>query len=248
MARASSSARRAGLTLTDAGRALLPRAERVDAEVAAERELLGADERVQGPVRITAGDRLVATAGALLGDLLRPHPELVVELRADTRSLDLSRREDDVAVRLGRPTEAALVAKKLGPVRFGLYAAADYLARNGTPGAAKGSPGIASSASTRASTRCRRWRGWPRPCPTSATPCAPAPPWPKVAACVAGHGVALLPTFVAPREPALVRVLPRLATPARDLYAVTHGDMRRHARVKLVVAWLAERVADQLAR
>ena len=81
----------------------------------------------------TSSDGLVSCVLApLLGDLLRPHPELVVELRADTRSLDLSRREADVAVRLGRPTEAALVAKKLGPVRFGLYAAADYLARNGT--------------------------------------------------------------------------------------------------------------------
>ena len=66
-------------------------------------------------------------------ELQRRYPEIVVELRADTRALDLSRREADVAVRLVRPKEPALVASRLGSMRFGLFASRAYLERRAPP-------------------------------------------------------------------------------------------------------------------
>ena len=64
-------------------------------------------------------------------------------------------------------------------------------------------------------------------------------------ACIESQGIALLGTFVAAREPRLVPVLPRAATPSRDMWLVVHEDMRRNARVAAVNEWLAKTVADR---
>ena len=235
----------AGLALTPAGKRLLPRAERIEIEVlASERELRGSIAEVQGPLRLTAGDGLVhyvLVPG--LAELRREHEGLELELRADTRTLDLSRREADVAVRLSRPTQPALVARKLGSMRFALYGSRDYLERRGTPRGLRdlGSHDwigfdetldlVPQNRWLRRAVRAPRWVV--RANTTTA----------QVLACAEGHGLALLPTFVAPREPRLVPLLPRVVGPARDAWAVFHSDMRDNPRVGAVVRWLS-RVVD----
>src|SRR6185437_5091802 len=49
------------------------------------------------------------------------------------RNQDLSRRDADIAVRMIRPVQKALIAKRVGAVQIGLYAHRRYLARHGTP-------------------------------------------------------------------------------------------------------------------
>jgi DNA-binding transcriptional LysR family regulator len=61
----------------------------------------------------------------------------------------------------------------------------------------------------------------------------------QVLACAQGHGVALLPSFVAAHEPRLVRLLPRLVIPPREMWGVTHLDLRANARVQASLTWLA---------
>lgn len=231
----------AGLVPTEAGVALARRAERVEEEVlAAERELGGADVRVAGPVRITAGDGILHwLIVPALGELRREHPDITVELRADTRSLDLSRREADVAVRLVRPKEPTLVARRLGPIAFALYASRAYLDRRGTPRKAHDLCDhdlIGFDASLDALPQVR----WlhktvrdPRWCVRATTTTA------QVMACAEGQGIALLGTFIAAREPRLVPVLPALRPPARDAWLVVHEDMKKSARVAAVLAWLS---------
>ena len=64
-----------------------------------------------------------------------------------------------------------------------------------------------------------------------------------VLACAEGHGIALLPAFVALREPRLQRLLPRSLGPSREMWGVTHADMRGNARAAAVLDWLAELAA-----
>jgi hypothetical protein len=49
------------------------------------------------------------------------------------RSLDIARRESDLAIRLARPAASELVCRKLGEVGFSLYASQRYLAKLGIP-------------------------------------------------------------------------------------------------------------------
>jgi DNA-binding transcriptional LysR family regulator len=239
----------AGLSPTPAGLALVVRAERAEAEIlAAERELGGADRRLSGGVRITASDGIVHyVLLPALSDLRRAHPGIALELRADTRPLDLSRREADVAVRLARPKEPSLVARRLGAVRFALYAGEGYLARRGAPRAPKDLAGhdlVGFDAALddlpqvrwlKKTVREPRWAV--RATTTTA----------QAIACAEGAGIALLGTFVAAREPRLVPVLARHAPPPRDAWLVVHEDMRKNARVHAVLEWL-ERTKAELER
>jgi len=124
-----------GYLLTDAGEAMLAHAERIEDEaLSAERSLLGREGRIAGEVRVTApqafGNQFVAP---LLARLHAEQPEIVIELVADNANLSLTKREADLALRLGRPQQPLLVIRRLGDVAYGLYAARSYLARRGRP-------------------------------------------------------------------------------------------------------------------
>jgi DNA-binding transcriptional LysR family regulator len=246
----------AGLALTEMGTTLLPRAERIESEIlAAERDLRGADARLEGSVRITASDGIahyIVLPG--LAELRRAHPEITIEVRADTRDLDLSRREADVAVRLSRPKEPSLVARKLGSVRFGLYASRAYLERRGTPrsiadlaghdfigfdAALDELPQVRWLRKTIPADRASAGIRWAIRATTTTA---------QVVACVESHGIALLGTFIAPREPRLVPLLPRLATPSREAWLVVHQDVRPNARVRAVSDFLVQTMAASSAK
>jgi DNA-binding transcriptional LysR family regulator len=85
-------------------------------------------------VRITASEMIGAEVlPAGLAAFRESHPRVVVELVLSNRSDDLLRREADIAVRMVRPTQEALVARKIGVVRLGLHAHPRYLKAHGVP-------------------------------------------------------------------------------------------------------------------
>src|SRR5690606_18524873 len=61
------------------------------------------------------------------------NPGIDVELVLSNRQEDLTRRDADVAVRMMRPTQNTVVAKKVGELKLGFHATPDYLARHGEP-------------------------------------------------------------------------------------------------------------------
>jgi DNA-binding transcriptional LysR family regulator len=238
---------RAGLVSTDEGTRLAVHAERVEAEVLASERALDGSGALEGTVRLTAGDGLITyLLTPALGTLLARHPRLRVELRGEYRTLDLTRREADVALRLSRPKEAALVARRLGVCRFGLFASEAYLARRGRPAseaalaehdlityepALDGIPPLA----------------WLLACAGKELRVRSSTTGAIVAGCVAGHGIALVATvamqgLLGPGQ-GIVQVLPRADIPSRDIWGVVHADARRHPRVVAVLEWAAAAVA-----
>jgi len=124
-----------GLQPTPAARALLGQARRMRfAAEALRREAGAAAEGARGVVRLTASE---IVGGVLLPPLLArfraAHPGIAVELVLSNDSDDLLHREADIAVRMFRPRQRALKARKLGEAVLGLYAHPDYLAARGTP-------------------------------------------------------------------------------------------------------------------
>ena len=232
-----------GLSATAAARMLLPRAERVEAEVLeAGRELSGADSRPTGTVRLTSGDGFASFVLApALPAFLAEHPGLAVELRPDVRALDLTRGEAEVAVRVFRPRERSLVARRLGVERYGLYAAPSYLARRGKPRAASELAGHDLILFERELDRMRS-QAWFRQTAAGARVAARTSTTTLMhAACAAGAGIALLTASYVRDDPRFEPVLPRLAPPPNEIWAVTHSDLRAAARISAVLRWL-ERV------
>jgi DNA-binding transcriptional LysR family regulator len=69
----------------------------------------------------------------VLAALQREEPGLQVELVASNALDNLLRRDADIAVRMVRPQQGSLIARKLGDIRIVAAAHRDYLARAGTP-------------------------------------------------------------------------------------------------------------------
>jgi DNA-binding transcriptional LysR family regulator len=235
-----------GLMATEASRALLARAERMEAEVLeAERELSGADARPTGSVRITTGDGFATYILApALPAFLAAHPGLSVEVRAEVRALDISRGEADVALRLFRPRERSLVAWRLGVERYGLFAAPAYLARRGTPRVARDLAAHDLVLYDRELDRLRT-QIWFRQAAAGARIAVRANTTTLLqAACAAGAGIASLTASYVRGDPRYVRVLPRLEPPPNDLWAVTHPDLRSTARVAAILRFLEQLVRE----
>lgn len=89
---------------------------------------------LSGTIRISAG---VTHGEFFLAPLLRrfrePHPDLTIDLRLSDRFVDLAADGIDVAIRIGRLDDSALMARKLGQVGSVLVASAGYLDRHGRP-------------------------------------------------------------------------------------------------------------------
>lgn len=126
---------KAGVALTDKGSSLLEQAVKM-ADAAAQLSLLseGAQDDLAGTVRITAS-QIVATylLPEVLTALHLEYPAIEIEVVASDETNNLLRREADVAVRMYRPTQDDVIAKRIGTLDLAAYASTDYLARRGMP-------------------------------------------------------------------------------------------------------------------
>jgi DNA-binding transcriptional LysR family regulator len=61
-------------------------------------------------------------------------------------------------------------------------------------------------------------------------------------AAAAGIGIALLPCFLADKEPGLVRLTPPDAAPPGGLWLLTHADLRHTARVRAFMDFAADHI------
>jgi DNA-binding transcriptional LysR family regulator len=68
-----------------------------------------------------------------LVDLGRAHPELEIELVTSDAVQNFLARDADVAVRMARPQQRSLVARKVNELHVGAYASRGYIERHGRP-------------------------------------------------------------------------------------------------------------------
>jgi DNA-binding transcriptional LysR family regulator len=232
-----------GYALTAAGRDLLYRAERMEAEaLALEREVLGADQRLAGSVRVTATE-MIGTRFIMprLPQFRALHPEIAIELECSHRSVSLTRREADIALRLSRPHEENVITRRLAPIPVALYAAPSYLSARGTPADAERSLAgheLVLFAATRA---FRVENAWFEPRIAGAKVALRSDSVSAIfAAALAGTGIALLPCAAADREPGLTRIETATAPEPRVIWQTVHEDLQKSARVRAVLDFLGE--------
>lgn len=119
-----------GLRLTDTGEAMLVHAQSMEEQaLALERRLVGDGSSVEGSLRISASEWFARHVLApLVADFTIRCPAIMIEIVADTRPLDLDKRETDIAFRFGEFRSADVVQSQLTTIRHGLYAGKGYLA------------------------------------------------------------------------------------------------------------------------
>jgi DNA-binding transcriptional LysR family regulator len=124
-----------GLRPTPLAAALVPHAEAMaSAAGALRRAASGEALGERGAVRVTAAEIMgVEVLPPALASFRQAHPGIDVELALSNRTADLSRREADLAVRTVKPTQASLVARKIGVAHVRLHAHPRYLQVHGAP-------------------------------------------------------------------------------------------------------------------
>jgi DNA-binding transcriptional LysR family regulator len=226
---------RAGIRLTEAGRALLRSAEEAERALRPFAELDGAGRA--GSVRLTMMDGTLLSVMPALASLRAKHPEIELQLIVSSRPLDLSAREADVALRGGRPLQDDLFGRRVAVFEMGLYAAPGYLARCGTPNSDfRGHDVIVPfdelEPGARATDLRRVFAGARIACRTNSTLAV-------LMAAEAGLGLAVMPVPVGEASSALVRVGRRVFA-KRDAWLLAHKGMRKNPRVAAVFRHLVE--------
>jgi DNA-binding transcriptional LysR family regulator len=233
------------LSLTEIGREFFERAVGILASVDdAQRAVQQAQGEPRGTLRLTCGAEfgMIAVSG-WIDRYLAEHPQVRVDADFTSRVVDIVHEGFDLAIRLGALADSTLTARRLGELRYALYAAPGYLARRGVPGhpadlsshdllAFSGGDGADAWALSRDGarhgvTRDRARHEAPRDRATQRVPLAPRLRANNVfALCDAarrGRGIALLPCIVAGPALAtgeLVEVLPGWTRPAVPVHAV----------------------------
>ncbi len=225
-----------GYLLTPAGEELHEGALRVEDEIAGlSRKVTGQDLRLSGTVRVTTIDMLAF--GLLprhLAGFRQLYPGIEIELIVGNATLSLSRREADVALRVGNEPPESLVGRRAGRLVFATYASAGYCSKNPETDLAQ-HDWIGFDAEHAA--LVRRFSSFlPQVKPVLRANSVAA----ALAAAKAGLGLAPLPCGIADLEPDLVRVAPLPDDFSLDLWLLTHEDLRRTARIRAFLDFLAD--------
>lgn len=211
------------------------------------RSVSGAEAEVSGTVRITASQPVACMLlPPVLARMRQVLPEVQVELVASNQVTNLLRREADIALRMVRPDQASLVAKRIGAVTLGAYAHRDYLRRKGTPQqphdllqhelvgndrhedivqgfAAMGYPVEREQFAFRTDDLMAYWE-----------------------AVRAGLGIGFVGNYMARTDANVVAVLPKLQLPELPIWLTVHREIRTSRRIRAVYDFLAAEVPGAL--
>ena len=203
------------------------------------------DAAISGTVRIGAPDGFgVSFLAPRLGQLTARHPELKIELVPVPRSFSLSQREADIAITIERPEQGRLVFSKLTDYSLGLYASKAYVEKHGHPediDALKQHRRIGYVEdlifSPSLNFTGEIMRDWDASFAISSA-------IGQTEAVRSGAGIGILHTYIARQFPELIRVLPETGI-SRAYWTTYHESARDLVRVKTVVAFLQELVAEE---
>ncbi len=219
--------RQSGYVPTAAGQEAARHAERMEAEeIAMRRALSGRDDRLAGPLTITASELLIAIHLCRVIDrFLTDHPQVELTVRSTNEVLDLTNHEADLAVRISADPGDTLVGRRLTGQHTASFASADLAAR------------MAAEPARRID-----WIGftyWKSPPVASLKRYGNARIRLQfddmnavVGATQAGLGVARMPMFLGRATPGLVQV--PMLPPQRyhDIWALSHRDLKDAAKVR----------------
>jgi DNA-binding transcriptional LysR family regulator len=243
---------RNGYVATEAGETLRRIAEQCEPLIAeAERRIVGGDTRLTGNVQVTTG---FVVAQYLLPPALATfhaaYPDIEVEVQGARERLDLSRREADVAIRMSSQVPDYLVGRKLGDVKFRVYAC------RGAPFLGNRKPKVQPIEKLahnypwicfQRDARDRLYDRWMHANVPDTSVAARADHFPTSLALLrTGMGIALLPEFMACGTDDLVALSARIDELESPLWILTHPDLRNTARVRVFMQAVGDALQQAL--
>jgi DNA-binding transcriptional LysR family regulator len=227
-----------GMSLTEAGRSVADVARRFDAELLAlAASMGGARGEPVGAVRVSTTDAFAPNVMRALAPLRERFPHLRIEVMPTHATIDLRRREADLAVRMFRDDHEGLALRRLGSIGWSLFATPAYLASHPRRGGlleghvvvgysdqVRRIPGAAwlidHAAPEAIGIRC----GSPRA---------------AIEAALADAGVCIVPCYLAVAHASLVRLTDQVLA-ISEVYAVFLPERRGEPRLRVLIDALLE--------
>jgi DNA-binding transcriptional LysR family regulator len=233
-----------GLTPTAAAQAIGEAARDMESgALGIGRALAKTSGEAAGTVRISASQPVACELlPGVLARMRQALPAIQVEVVSSNAVTNLLRREADIAIRMVRPEQASLIARKIGEVTIGAYAHADYLRQRGAPRVpedlfahdligndtddtilrgmrALGYTGGKELFALRSDDQIFHWQ-----------------------AIRAGAGIGFISAYIARRDPNVVQVLPALPIPPLPVWLTVHREIRASRRIRQVYDFLAQAI------
>ncbi len=235
---------REGMRLTEKGTDLVTTAGELMGNASEfERVAIGLEEKIEGVVRLSANQIFgtLLLPGVIAG-FMEEHPEIEIEIDVSNEVSNLLQRDADIAIRLFRPTQNDLVARKVTELPMGLFAHESYLSRYPTPK----SPDDLRQHVLLGQDRNPSLIGAYRMAGLELAPTDFAfrcdNDVAEVNAVRAGIGIGPLHVGMAKQWPSIVRVLPELPVPPFELWLACHADVRHNKRIRMVMNYLASKM------
>ncbi|MGG4662841.1 LysR family transcriptional regulator [Providencia vermicola] len=233
-----------GYKLTDEGSALISQAEALEqAGFAFSNAAHKKNESVMGHVCLATAqglaDHLIIPA---LPSLTGANPNLTIEIVTGVSTVNLHRRDADIALRMVRPERGNVRIRKLGTLGFGLYASESYLQRRPNPDRPNSleHDDFIGWSETQQHLQSAQWlektlKG--RPCRLTTTTMSA-----QFSAVQTGLGLAVLPHFIA-RKIGLICLLDDIGC-NQSIWLAIHSDLAHSRRIRVVADFLTALVSD----
>lgn len=124
-----------GLCLTEFGRGMLEECQIMQASAERlQRLAAGQAHTLSGRVRLAVNQPVALYyLPTILPDFMQAYPQVSVEIEVSNRASNLDKRDADVAVRMFAPTQLDLICRHIFDIPLGFYASKQYLAQHGWP-------------------------------------------------------------------------------------------------------------------
>ena len=222
---------RSGYTLTPCGEEMVRLAEQMENDIVTfERQVTGRDLRPSGELRITTNDALLVH---LLSDLFagfrHANPEITLDVVISNNSLNLSKRDADIAIRATYRAPDTLVGRRVAAFGCAVYGPTTVDAARFQISEARAYDWVGLGENL-AGIKMAKWLR--DNVPAERVVYRVNSMLGLAEAVEAGLGLALLPYFIGADRPRLTRLSEIIGDVGGELWLLTHPDLRQTARVR----------------
>ena len=232
-----------GFMPTPAGQDIEAVAERMESDVlSVEGRVLGRDVQLHGKLRVSTLDVLFLLMQDAFSSFLARYPSIDLTVSATLDEVSLSRREADVVLRLSNAPPEYLVGRKVGRVEVAVYGSTELVERAGPDATYDDFPWLCYDDGMRSSDP---WMT--KHAPNARIAMRADTPMVMRHAIAAGIGVQFMSCVDGDANPRVARIGPIVPENARDLWLLTHPDLRNTSRVRAFMEHMHVALREQLS-
>jgi DNA-binding transcriptional LysR family regulator len=188
---------------------------------------------VRGVVRVTASEVVGAEVlPPIIAEFRETWPRVVIELVLSNRQEDLLRRDADIAVRMARPTQQALLARSVGAVPLNFHAHRSYLQKHGEPRSMAELVDHDLIGYDRVVVSAETLKALNFPVTNDLFALRSDNELAQLALMRAGAGIGVCQRPIGARDPNLTPILESVFAPGLEMWVLMHEDLRGDARMR----------------